>query len=57
MRCIDSLVNSATIILPMDTELIVEDILKLVSNQVKEISNMCFVGNHKNKTLDMAYKK
>ena len=61
MRCIDSLVNSATIILPMDTKLTVEDIyyilLKLVSNQVKEISNMCFVGNHKNKTLDMAYKK
>ena len=72
MRCIDSLVNSATIILPMNTELTIEDIfiakkmrifnyilIKLVSKQVIEIyiSKCLFIWKHKKTTLDITYKK
>jgi len=43
MRCIDSLVNSATIILPMDTEIFNYILIKLVSKQIIEIYiQMCF---------------
>ena len=59
MRCIDSLVNSATIILPMDTEIFNYILIKLVSKQVIEIhiSKCVFIWKHKKTTLDIAYKK